>query len=227
MMPPVLLFSSSDWDGKWGSRQQVALELAKLGHDVLFVERFAGLEHWVRYSGLRERRRKNKVGRLRQVEGLTLWKVAPPLLLPGAYYSTGIAQQNAKRALGQLSHAIQKFLAGRRPILWLFKPEHHFLVGQLDELVSVYHCIDEFTVGTTGRKKQVIQGLERALLQKVDVAFANSILTYENKKSVQPNCFRVPSGANIGHFGNTQSADRHLKLRDLQRPILIFAGQIN
>ncbi|MEM8857644.1 MAG: hypothetical protein AAGD96_04955, partial [Chloroflexota bacterium] len=199
-MPPILLFSSSDWGGKWGSRQQVALELAQKGHDVLFIERFAGLEHWLRYPELRKRRQEESVGEPRQIGQLPLWCVAPPLLFPGAYYASIIAHINANRAMNRLKYAIEKFLNQRRPILWLFKPEHHFLAGDFDASITVYHCIDEFTVGTSGHKKQVIEELERALLKKSDIVFANSLLTFQNKKKIQPNCFRAPSGANIAHF---------------------------
>ncbi|MEM8858505.1 MAG: glycosyltransferase, partial [Chloroflexota bacterium] len=93
--------------------------------------------------------------------------------------------------------------------------------------VTVYHCIDEFTVGTSGHKKQVIEELETALLKKVDIVFANSLLTFQNKKKIQPNCFRVPSGANIAHFSKAQTAVIHPDLVQRARPILMFAGQIN
>ncbi|MEM7801851.1 MAG: hypothetical protein AAF633_21835, partial [Chloroflexota bacterium] len=55
---PILYFSSSDWDGKWGSRQQVARILARRGHPILFIEKFSGLEHFYKYQDQRQRRRK-------------------------------------------------------------------------------------------------------------------------------------------------------------------------
>ena len=52
----IVCFSSSDWHGKWGSRQQVMLRFARRGYRVLFVERPAGLEHLLRYPDLRRRK---------------------------------------------------------------------------------------------------------------------------------------------------------------------------
>jgi hypothetical protein len=52
----ILCFSSTDWEGIWGSRQQVRLRVAQRGWQVLFVEQPAGLEHLARYPELRLRK---------------------------------------------------------------------------------------------------------------------------------------------------------------------------
>lgn len=223
-LPPVLLFSSSDWNGLWGSRQQVALELNRRGYRVLFIERFAGLEHLYRYPEMRQRRFTSRQ-LVEQVDGL--WRVMPPPLLPGYYYFPLVAQLNANIVGWRLNQAIVRFLRGQRPILWMFKPEHHFMIGRYNELVSVYHCIDEYTVGTSGRKKATIEQLENRMLHKADVVFANSIITWENKKKIAPNAIRFPSGANVAHFGQALTLTSHPQTATLPRPILMYAGSIN
>jgi len=82
----LLCFSSTDWDGIWGSRQQVMSRFARRGYRVLFVEQPAGLEHLLRYPALHRRKLRRWREGLRQVED-NLWIVSMPPLLPGRYYS--------------------------------------------------------------------------------------------------------------------------------------------
>lgn len=222
-LPPVLLFSSSDWEGLWGSRQQVALELSGRGHEVLFIERFAGLEHLYKYPEMRQRHvTRNRLVKVQD----RLWRAMPPPLLPGYYHSPLVTQINANIVGRRLNGIIQNFLQGRRPILWMFKPEHHFMIGRYNEWVSVYHCIDEYTVGTSGRKTRVIQSLEAEMLRKANVVFANSMITYQNKKALAPHTHRFPSGANVAHFGKALTANPPAEIAQLQSPVLMFAGWI-
>lgn len=224
LFPPVLLFSSSDWDGRWGSRQQVALELNRRGYRVLFVEQFAGLEHLYRYSDIRQRRFSSP--QLTERED-NLWCAMPPPLLPGYYHFPFVTRLNANIVRWRLNEIIEQFLQGERPILWMFKPEHHFMIGRYNELVSVYHCIDEYTVGTSGRKKAVIKQIEYQMLQKADIVFANSLITWENKKKIAPDALRFPSGANVAHFQQALILDPHMDAKKLPCPLLIYAGNIN
>lgn len=224
LSPPVLLFSSSDWEGLWGSRQQVALELNRRGYRVLFIERFAGLEHLYKYPDMRRRRLSGRPPVVEQADGL--WRAMPPPLLPGYYHSPTVTRINANVVDWRLKSAIEQFLQGERPILWLFKPEHHFMIGRYNELISVYHCIDEWTVGTSGRKKAVIEQLEKEMLHKADMVFANSVLTWQNKKKIAPHALRFPSGADIAHFQQSATAQPPAQLAALKSPILMFAGWI-
>jgi glycosyltransferase involved in cell wall biosynthesis len=223
----ILCFSSTDWHGKWGSRQQVMLRFARRGYRVLFVERLAGLEHFWRYPDLRRRRWQRWREGLREFEP-GLWIVSPPPLLPGRYYSRTIARVNVAIVTRWLASHVRR-LAIAAPILWLYLPEHAPLVGRFGERLVVYHCVDEFTVGTQGRKRRTIAALEADLLRRADVIFTNSMLTYENKRQLNPNTYRIPSGADVDHFA--QAADPagevHPDIAILPHPILVFAGNIN
>jgi hypothetical protein len=92
-------------------------------------------------------------------------------------------------------------------ILWTYNPEQGALISQFNEQISVYHCIDEFTAGTKRRKRHIINQLEIELLSKTDLVFANSILTYENKRQYNTDIYRIPSGADIAHFYKVNAPD--------------------
>ncbi len=223
----VLCFSSSDWHGKWGSRQQVMGILARRGHRVLFVEQMAGWEHAARYPDLRSRRRQRRREGLQEIQP-HLWLFALPWLLPGRYYLKGMNRINAWLVTRLLRAPLQA-LGFNTPVLWVYKPEHASLLGRFHESCRVYHCIDEFTVGTHGRKRRLILELEQALLQQVDVVFANSQLTYEAKRPYNPHTYHIPSGADVAHFqqANAPETRLHPDVAELPHPILIFVGNIN
>ena len=101
------------------------------------------------------------------------------------------------------------------------------MIGRFNELVSVYHCIDEYTVGTKFRKKATIEALEAQMLTKADIVFANSLITWENKKKTAPHANHFPSGANIEFFKQAQTAKPHPETGKLRRPILMYVGSIN
>ena len=223
----LLCFSSSDWEGKWGSRQQVMLRFARRGYRVLFVERPVGLEHLWRYPDSRHRKLRRWLEGLRRVEE-NLWIVSLPPLLPGRYYSRTINYVNqrlttfwTKPYLRQLSFAA--------PILWIYNPEQGPLIGRFGERLSVYHCIDEFSAGTKGRKRYIVTTIEQELLRRVDVVFANSLLTYENKRFYNPHTYRIPSGVDIRHFAKALDpvASVHPSIATIPHPIAGYVGNIN
>lgn len=223
----ILCFSSTDWHGKWGSRQQVMMRFASRGHRVFFVEWLAGLEHFWRYAGLRRRRWQRWREGVREIKS-NLWVLCPPPLFPGRYYSTAIARLNAAFVRRWLAPHLLR-LKIIKPVLWLYQPEHAPLIGRFREKLVVYHCIDEFIVGTQGRKRQTIAAMETELLRRADVVFANSMLTYENKRQLNSNTYRIPSGADVEHFAQAlnPTTSVHPAVAPISRPTAGYVGNIN
>jgi glycosyltransferase involved in cell wall biosynthesis len=223
----VLCFSSSDWHGKWGSRQQVMLRLAGRGHRVLYVEQQAGLEHLLRYPSLLRRRLRRWKEGLRRVKD-SLWIASPPPLLPGRYYSPAASRLN-QRLVARWTRRHLRELALTPTLLWLYRPEQAPLIGRFGERLSVYHCIDEFTAGTRGRKRATIAAMEADLLRRVDVVFANSLLTYEGKRQLNPYTYRIPSGADVDHFARAldPATATHPAIGSIPHPIAGYVGNLN
>jgi glycosyltransferase involved in cell wall biosynthesis len=226
-MTDILCFSSTDWDGVWGSRQQVMLRFARRGYRVLFVERPIGLEHFWRYPAFRQRKLRRWREGIRPVAD-SLWIVSLPLLLPGKYYSPFINRLNQRITL-TASRRYLRQLEFSKPILWLYNPEQSDLIGQFQENLSIYHCIDEWTANTTGRKRRTIAALEKELLHNVDLVFANSPPTFENKRRHNPQTYRIPSGADVEHFAQSASVTwaEHPAIAALPRPRIGYSGHVN
>lgn len=224
----ILCFSSTDWEGIWGSRQQVMLRFARRGYRVLFVEQPAGLEHLLRYPDLRRRKFRRWREGPRQIAE-SLWIVSLPPLLPGRYYSPTINRLNQHLTTYFLHHHLQACKLTHSPILWLYNPEQGPLIGRFGERLAVYHCIDEFTAGTRGHKRRTIAALETDLLRRVDLVFANSSLTYEAKRQFNPHTYRIPSGADVAHFAQTldPTLPVHPAIAALPQPRIGYIGHVN
>jgi glycosyltransferase involved in cell wall biosynthesis len=223
----ILCFSSSDWEGVWGSRQQVMLRFAKRGHRILYVEQIAGWEHRLRHSELRQRHQVNRRNSLR-CEAPNLWVITPPYVLPGRYYSRLVNKINGWIIGIQVADAM-KALNISGPILWTYKPEHTSLIGNYHECLRVYHCIDEWAAGSHGRKRKIIEKMEEELLRKSDLVFANSPPTFAKKARVNPNTFRIPSGVDVEHFAQAHniSISLHSTIEKIPTPRIGYCGSIN
>jgi len=223
----ILCFSSTDWDGPWGSRQQVMLRFARRGYRILFIEQPAGPEHLLRYPALRRRKfRRWREGPREIAENL--WIVSLPPLLPGRYYSPTVNRLNQHLTTLSLHRHLQTCKLADL-LLWLYNPEQGPLIGQFGERLSVYHCIDEFAPGSRGRKRRLINEYESELLAKVDVVFANSALTAANKRRLNPHTYRIPSGADVEHFAQAldPALPPHPAIASLPRPRIGYIGHIN
>lgn len=225
--PDILCFSSTDWEGVWGSRQQVMLRFANRGYRVLFIERPVGLEHLLRYPAFRRRKFRRWREGMQSINE-KLWIVSLPPLLPGKYYSVAINRIN-QWLTKHWSRRYQTDLGFISPILWLYNVEHGPLLKQFNERLSVYHCIDERTVGCSGRKRRTISALEADLLQRVDLVFANSVLTYENKRRFNSRTYRIPSGADVEHFAQAldPTTPVHPDMAPIPQPRIGYSGHIN
>lgn len=225
--PDILCFSSSDWDGKWGSRQQVMERLVQRGFRVLFVERMVGWEHLLRHPDIRRRKIRRWHEGLRRIQD-NLWILSIPPLLAGRYYSLAVAHFNTRLA-GLFVRPQMARLGLCSPIVWVYRPEDGGLFGRFCEQMTVYHCIDEFSAGTQGRKRRVISELEQETLLHADIVFANSTATRDKKRAYNPNTFLIPSGADTEHFSQVLDPEVpvHIALANADHPIAGYVGNIN
>lgn len=224
-MSDILCISTTDWDEIWGSRQQIMLRLAARGHRVLFVERQVGPEQLLRSSDLRQRKFKAWSGNPLHPIAESVWRWQPPLLLPGRYYSQQLNHWGQQRLARHLRPILSQ-LGFENVLLWLYPPQSAALVGQFNEVLSIYHCIERFAGIQKGIKRKTMIAEEEKLLRQVDLVFTHA----EGLRQLyQPLARRpillVPSAADVNHFQS--SPEIRPEIAQIPQPRLGIVGTLD
>jgi len=161
----IVYFGMSPWQGMWKSRHQLLSRFSK-ELPVLYVEPNV----WLRSL----RTGQTKFSRILTDIGRTVERFEPnvhvfhsPAYLPisGSALLAGMTQ---KAWTGAVRRAMRK--AGiTKPIVWLSRPERQFVIDQLNEVLSIYHVVDEYA-GYTGLNSQ-----ERGRLLEAEAAVLDSV----------------------------------------------------
>ena len=96
---------------------------------------------------------------------------------------------------------ISKLLKGMgvdEVILYVWRPEFHWALGQFGELGSAYHIDDEYSFNPT--IDQAVSDEERKLLTEFDAVFIHSKTLMDKKGHINPNTHCVPNGVDFEHY---------------------------
>ena len=115
-------------------------------------------------------------GLRRTQEGI--WLLSP-LVLPA--HGWGWARGLNRRLLRATLRRALRRLSMKRPILWIFLPTGADLVGELDERLVIYHCVDAYAENP-GVDREAIAALETRILKDCDLFLATSKPLFEDKR---------------------------------------------
>jgi glycosyltransferase involved in cell wall biosynthesis len=125
-----------------------------------------------------------------------LW-VMTPLALPLPHMPA--ARAFNQRVLRATIRGLRLRLGIKQFQLWTFLPTTGDYVGTLGEDVSIYYCVDEWSMFRYLDKEQTVK-LERGLLEKVDAVFAINGALADAKRVHNPNTFISPHGVDHALF---------------------------
>lgn len=164
------------------------------------------------------------LGGLKQV-GPTAW-VLQPVVIP-LPYSTFAQKINQILLRGSIHRALEK-LGMQNPQLWSFLPNTAYMVGQLNESVVVYYCIDEWASFSFYDSKKMV-AMEQELLQKADVCFATAQSLLESRRQSNPNTHLALHGVDFQHFARALLPETVIPedVANLPRPRIGFFGMIH
>ena len=220
-----VFLSTTDWDApQFGSRQQIALELVRRGHQVLFVEIPRALHSFIS-DPAGTRRALRRLGRVRQIPDGPL--VLTPLPVLPVYYNPLANALNQRLLLRHLRHTLSR-LGWRPDVLWNYWPHTAYLIGRLGERVAVYHCIDDFTAvcyplvgpGTIAR-------LEADLCRRVDLVFARTEGLVAAKRRFNPSTYLLSGGVDVALFDPDRMGAPRPDVAALPRPRVGLVGTID
>ena len=161
---------------------------------------------------------------LRQV-GDNLW-VATILQLPFLAYP---AVRRLNRAI--VHQTLRRLIRRRgivRPIIWFVPPHLGFLAGRLDELISVYYCVDDYA-SYPGLDRAVIGPLDEETTRKADIVFVTSETLLESKRRLNPQTYLSAHGVDVEHFGAAldEATAVPAELAALRGPVVGYFGLID
>jgi glycosyltransferase involved in cell wall biosynthesis len=227
MRADIVLLSTADWDNPfWTNKQHVAVELARRGHRVLYVDSLGLRRPSIspQDAGRVLRRLLKGVRAPRQVrERLWVWSpVAVPLQrLAAVRWLNRLVLRAGLRFWCRL-------LGIRRELLWTYNPMTTalFPVGDFDTIV--YHCVDEISA-QPGMPAAAIDAAESALLTQADVCFVTARHLLETRRHRNPNTHYFPNVADFEHFSAARDPATAVPtdLAELPRPRIGFVGAIS
>jgi glycosyltransferase involved in cell wall biosynthesis len=223
----VVLLSTADWDNPfWTNKQHVAVELAKLGYRVLYIDSL-GLRR--PSASARDMRRIAKrlfkaVRPPRKVRD-NLW-VWAPIVLP--WHGNPYVRRINRALLGGGLRAWLKLLGLKRQWLWTYNP----LTTEFFDLRSfpcrIYHCVDEIKA-QPGMPVEVLATAEEKLCRQADVIFTTSARLTETRRRWNQNTHYLPNVADYEHFHAALASETEVPadLAAIPGPRLGFVGAIS
>ncbi len=115
----------------------------------------------------------------------------------------------------------------KNPILWIIIPHMVKIIGNLNEKITVYYCVDDFS-SLPGVDAGAVALFDRELSSKADIIFTPSEPLYHKKRMLNLNTFLSPHGVDLLNFSKV--FDDALPVPDdikaIKKPIIGFFGLI-
>jgi glycosyltransferase involved in cell wall biosynthesis len=131
---------------------------------------------------------------------------------------------NTASLLRTITRRLSALGLGRRPVLVTGSPPSVGVVGRLNELVSVYYCLDDFLHYPT-YTASMLEPLERRLLDRVDLVVATAETLTRSKRPRSGRAYHLPQGVNYDHFAAPRPEPPDLA--GIPTPRIGFAGTVS
>lgn len=219
----IICFSNNEWAAVPTSKEH-AMRVFSEKNRVFYIENIGQRKPFFKFDDLKKifRRLKNwSNGPQKENNNLT---IVSPVFIPS--YNKFFRFLNQKILIHQIKKIIGKDF--RRPILWVSIPTAADLVGKLNEKLSIYHCVDDFSAFEV-LDFNLISRLEKKLMEKVDLIFVSNFALSKIKAKIYPKkTFFVPHGGNVENFVNVNNKKNGepFNLKKIPHPRVAFAGKI-
>lgn len=220
----VIVLSPEPWAGLPTNKHQLAMRFARLvptlyvngaGRSVIKVLRaaLAGQRHRVLWQ-----------------PGERLWCLEP-VVLPTtlAYHSVSATRINGWLVHRAARRAIKR-LALQRSVSFLYSPMFVQSMGKIDELVSVYHCVDHYSSfpGWSCRVRAWMVAAETELLAVADIVITTSAALTEQCRGVRPDVVELTNVADYELFATASSPGPIPDdISSVKKPIMFFHGALS
>jgi len=169
----IICFSTIDWGFIWQGHQQIMSDMAKAGHNVLYVENIGVRTPRLKDTGRLIKRykdwRSSFKGLCKLDNNLYIYS---PLIFPFPY--SKIFNRVNERLM---SHVLKGWLSSVKPLetlIWTFIPTPlvNRLIPKIKHSCLVYYCIDDFFQSSKPARKIIFS--EKELIKKADLVFVTA-----------------------------------------------------
>jgi uncharacterized SAM-binding protein YcdF (DUF218 family)/glycosyltransferase involved in cell wall biosynthesis len=226
--PDIVCISSIDWDFIWQGHQEIMSTLAARGHRVLFLENTGVRSPSVRdLPRVRHRIRNWWKGTKGVREERPNLFVYSPIVLPMPYFR--LARWVNRALLLRSMRRWMRAIGFSRPIIWTFLPTPLTLdlIRNLDPMLTVYYCIDDFSSSSIGAKRIVAS--EEALFVTADLVFVTSEKLRQRAARHSDHVHVFPFGVKFDAFDRVreETSAPPDDLARLRRPVVGYVGGLH
>lgn len=225
--PAILLVSTADWSNPfWTNKQHVAVELARLGHNVFYVEsqglrRPTATKRDLMRIWRRLRRGLNTPRRVAE----RIW-VFSPVVIP---FQGSPKVRVLNRWLLNVSLRFWTWRLGVKPsLLWTYSPMTTELFDMSVFDLVVYHAVDDVKE-QPGIPRDVVAAAEIELSRRADLIFTTAPYLQSMHSRLNPNTHLFSNVADFAHFNKALAADLAIPddLARIPGPRVGFVGAIS
>ncbi len=222
----IVLLATADWDNPfWTNKQHVAVELARRGNRVLYIDSLG-----LRRPSVSGRDLKRILTRLRRAflaprevrPGLWVWS---PLIIP---LQTTFSGRLNLWLLERRLDARLRALRMRREWLWTYNPLSSRLLSLPSFDRCIYHCVDDIAA-QPGMPVALLKAAEVELTRASDIVFTTSHALTESRRRCNDRTYYLPNVADYDHFSSALSPSIALPqdLGRISEPRIGFIGAIS
>jgi glycosyltransferase involved in cell wall biosynthesis len=223
----IVVLSTADWDNPfWTNKQHVALELAKRGHRVLYIESLGLRRPSVNTKDISRifRRIFKALKPPRKVrDNIWVWS---PISIP--FNNNALIRKINKFILSRALKIWCWRLDFQDETLWTYNPLTTRFLSLKDFLYTVYHCVDEIKA-QPGMPVEILQEAEEELVRNVDITFVTSLTLLKTRKKWSEEVYYYSNVADYDHFSSALKLETSvpLELLKIPEPRIGFIGAIS
>ena len=198
----IILLSTAEWDNPfWTNKQHVAVELAKRGHRVFYIDSLGLRRPSVSSQDISRivKRVKKAFQKPKKVqENLWVWS---PILLP--FQSKPWVRKFNFFLLNKWLKFWLRNLNLDQDIFWTYNPLTTKLFDTKSYKQLIYHCVDEIKA-QPGMPVEILEEAEEELTTLSDFVFATSMKLYETRKVWNDKTYYFSNVADFNHFSKAR-----------------------
>ncbi len=224
----IVMLGTVEWLVVRSVAEYTAMEFAKAGCRVLFVEPFNSLPTLLREAAWQKRKRSSDFG-LRSV-GDRMWVYRPPPLgIPGGSRWNWPTTVNGK-ILGHLLKPVLQQLGFDRPVVYTYLYNSASALSSIPSELTVYECGDEdAAMARSDKQRTLVQNHDAELCRQADLVLTVTEELAIPRRKFNPETYEVPCAGDVDFFAKALMPDTVVPadIAALPKPVLGYMGGLD